>query len=238
MSERLVNHLLIAGTLLVVGCAGSAALPPRPDQGPQADLLVFDSQSWHPNQEGGVSFDTLAPDVGPPPCALTCKGCCDANDVCRSGTADEACGRKGQACADCLNASTRCEKGVCAACQPRCVNKLCGAADGCGSTCDKGSGCCTPSCANKSCGDGDGCGGKCSGLCPWKYVCSSKTCVCGPSKHFEVVDGRCLPSCGRLLAHLSLGPGACCNSSCKGVTAGGGPNQTWDCTYCCATACK
>lgn len=231
---------MVCATLILVGCAGSTRLPaPPPDQGASHDLPLFDSQSWLPNHEGGVPPDTSNPDVGPPPCAISCKGCCDDKDVCRAGTADQACGKQGQACADCTNASTSCEDGVCAACQPQCAGKRCGEGDGCGGTCQPGSGCCTPSCSGKSCGESDGCGGKCDGPCPWKYVCSSKSCVCGPSVHFKVVGGQCLPSCGQLLDKLSLGPGACCNSSsCNGTTAGGGPNQTWDCTYCCATACK
>lgn len=46
-------------------------------------------------------------------------------------------------------------------CQPSCAGKICGAADGCGGTCQAGSGCCTPDCAGKACGSGDGCGGTC-----------------------------------------------------------------------------
>jgi hypothetical protein len=62
-------------------------------------------------------------------------------------------------------------------CQPSCAGKTCGAPDGCGGTCQAGSGCCTPSCSGKLCGASDGCGGKCSsgsGCCT--PSCTGKSC--------------------------------------------------------------
>lgn len=48
-----------------------------------------------------------------PPCnASTCEGCCDATGVCRLGTATDACGAKGGACAVC---TTSCMTGACTA---------------------------------------------------------------------------------------------------------------------------
>jgi hypothetical protein len=47
-----------------------------------------------------------------PPCnASTCEGCCDATGVCRLGSAADACGTKGGACAVC---AAGCMSGACA----------------------------------------------------------------------------------------------------------------------------
>jgi hypothetical protein len=218
------------------GCAGATTWPAPPDQSQQRDQAPFDAQSWLPD---AATLDTLQPDVGPPPCAVSCAGCCDAKDICRAGSADTACGKNGQACADCEDVSSSCKQGVCAACQPACGGKRCGEGDGCGGSCQPGSGCCTPSCGGKNCGDSDGCGGSCAGPCPWKYICSNKSCVCGPYQDFRMHNGTCKPSCGQLLAKLLRGPGACCKtSSCNGAIAGGSSDLTWDCFNCCVTACK
>ena len=73
--------------------------------------------------------------------------------------------------------------------------------------------------------------------CAWGYQCSGAKCVCGPSPHFKLVGGTCLPSCGRLLAKKGLpdGGAGCCKNGCKSTTAGG-PGSTWDCSYCCSSA--
>ncbi len=42
-----------------------------------------------------------------------CAGCCDANDVCHTGTGDTACGTGGLACHDCATSSQTCKGGVC-----------------------------------------------------------------------------------------------------------------------------
>ena len=133
-------------------------------------------------------------------------------------------------------------------CVPNCTLKQCGA-DGCGGTCgacpqdeycsDKGE-CfpngCEPDCEGKQCGD-NGCGGSCGG-CGENFECNgSGQCECGPKDHFNEVNGKCLPSCGALLAQKGLpdtGQG-CCNSGCTTAQAGG-PGSTWDCTYCCASS--
>ncbi len=50
------------------------------------------------------------------PCGLmNCAGCCDANNKCQSGAADNACGRNATACKDCLDAGATytCESGAC-----------------------------------------------------------------------------------------------------------------------------
>lgn len=49
----------------------------------------------------------------PRPCSDTCGGCCDADEVCRAGTSDSACGNSGNSCARCVG--TLCSPtGVCA----------------------------------------------------------------------------------------------------------------------------
>jgi len=64
-----------------------------------------------------------------------------------------------------------------APCAAQCSGKLCGASNGCGGTCQPGSGCCSPSCSGHRCGDGDGCGGTCqpgSGCCT--PACDAPVC--------------------------------------------------------------
>ena len=239
---RAASRIVIASSGLVLlalsACAGSTVRPAPRDAAPAKDVTATDVKKWLPPNDL-LAHDVLPPDKGPPPCAQSCAGCCDKSGVCQAGTAVNACGKSGALCADCADLSTECKAGICVACQPNCQGKLCGSADGCGGQCQAGSGCCTPNCSGKSCGDGDGCGGRCGGSCPWKYQCGSDNrCHCGPSGDFKEINGVCLPSCGQLLAHISMGPGACCNqSACLGAT-GGGPGQTWDCNYCCATACQ
>jgi hypothetical protein len=95
-------------------------------------------------------------------------------------------------------------------CQPSCAGKLCGDADGCGGTCQAGSGCCTPNCTGKECGAADGCGGTCqagSGCCT--PACAGKDCGSG--------DG-----CGGTCA---IGSG--CTTSCATWQAVN-PDDPWD----------
>jgi hypothetical protein len=98
-------------------------------------------------------------------------------------------------------------------CQPSCAGKTCGAHDGCGGTCQPGSGCCTPTCSGKPCGAGDGCGGTCSSGSGCTPTCTP-TCAgksCGAS------DG-----CG---GTCSIGSG--CKTSC-GSWQAVSPDDPWD----------
>jgi hypothetical protein len=68
-------------------------------------------------------------------------------------------------------------------CTPVCSGKTCGSGDGCGGTCQPGSGCnstCTSACSGKACGADDGCGGTCqpgSGCdSTCTPACSGKAC--------------------------------------------------------------
>jgi hypothetical protein len=72
----------------------------------------------------------------------------------------------------------------------------------------------------------------CDDGCSNGFKCVSGTCTCGPSPHFDVFEGVCLPSCGALIGNMSWGDGKCCSKGC--VNAGQGPNATWDCNYCCS----
>jgi hypothetical protein len=93
-----------------------------------------------------------------------------------------------------------------AGCTPQCSGKLCGAANGCGGTCQPGSGCCTPACASVRCGEGDGCGGTCQ---PGSGCCSPQC------------DG---PVCG---GHDGCG-GTCHGDSGDACTAA---PETWRCVW-------
>ncbi|MCA9670528.1 MAG: hypothetical protein KC503_33255 [Myxococcales bacterium] len=97
-----------------------------------------------------------------PTCQATCNGCCQPDDTCVAGTADNACGAAGSPCANCTLVNLMCGSNYCQGCTADCASKRCGASDGCGGSCQPGSGCCTPSCSDKTCGTSDGCGGSCS----------------------------------------------------------------------------
>ena len=225
---------------------GPVADAPSPDQ-QVPDQLVPDQlapDQLVPDQlvPDQLAPDQLVPDQLVPDLPLcgphNCTGCCASlGGPCVAGTTDSQCGIGGMGCLNCTVIKQICSKSrSCAPCTPVCKGKKCGDADGCGSTCKAGSGCCTPSCKGKTCGQSDGCGKKCSGSCPWKYKCSSYKCVCGPSPHFKVVSGKCLPSCGQLLGKKGLpdAQNGCCKSGCK-TTMAGGPGTTWDCSYCCSS---
>lgn len=79
--------------------------------------------------------------------------------------------------------------GTCGLCQPQCLNKACGSADGCGGTCLSGicgenqkciSGSCRDcgGCEDVFCGETDDCGNVCSetGKCPAPQTCSKGIC--------------------------------------------------------------
>ena len=73
--------------------------------------------------------------------------------------------------------------------------------------------------------------------CSTGYQCSGSSCKCGPWPHYKMKNGKCVPSCGGLLAKKGLpdiGKG-CCKGGCWGTTAGG-PGATHDCNYCCSNA--
>ncbi len=75
--------------------------------------------------------------------------------------------------------------------------------------------------------------------CPFAYQCLGGRCQCGPQPHFQLREGRCLPSCGVLLNRQVAPPevSGCCDHPC-------GPEadfasatwDTWDCRYCCGGA--
>ncbi len=116
----------------------------------------------------------------------SCPGCC-VGFVCELGTADNACGKGGAACANCAAQGSSCASGSCgSSCTPSCSGKCQGASDGCGGTCQSNSctGCCDgtnclPGNADTACGSA---GSQCH-VCPtdyqgYKWKCdSTRTCV-------------------------------------------------------------
>ena len=170
----------------------------------------------------------------------------------------------GKTCGDSDGCGGACQQGS-GCCSPSCANKICGDSNGCGGTCQSGSGCCSPSCTGKPCGDSNGCGGtcqqgsgcvpSCGGLLASKGLpdagggCCNFGCATtqggGPGETHDCTyccsstagQAACaLPSCGALLNFKKL-PDAghgCCPSGCA-TTQGGGPGETYDCTYCCSS---
>jgi hypothetical protein len=59
---------------------------------------------------------TCAPEGGvpDPDCIFDCTGCCDANNFCFTGGADNACGANGATCGDCTSSGATCIGGFCA----------------------------------------------------------------------------------------------------------------------------
>jgi hypothetical protein len=117
--------------------------------------------------------------------------------------------------------------GLAGTCTPACAGKVCGSTDGCGGTCQAGSGCtsCTPSCAGKACGAADGCGGTCqagSGCTTCTPVCTGKTCGsadgCGGTcQSGSGCNPSCTPACSGFVCGTSDGCGGTCQpgSGCK-----------------------
>lgn len=225
--------MLVPLLALAVGCAGSNTIPtPRRDQGPVLDLSIFDTQSWL--TDTNVAFNT---------CAASCAGCCMIDGSCEAGESHTVCGLAGGLCKDCTAAGQYCVGKLCQACNPTCANKACGASDGCGGTCNTGSGCCTPTCGGKICGAADGCGGACnagSGCCT--PLCGGKLCgaadgcggTCGAG------SGCCTPNCNILLCGqpdscggiCQPGSGCCapnCNNKQCGVSDGCGGTCAGSC---------
>lgn len=102
--------------------------------------------------------------------AASCSnGCCTTSGVCSSGTSNSACGDNGQLCSNCTSNGQQCQNNVCTTiCTPSCSGKPCNTSDGCGGTCQTGSGCCNNSCSGVICGQSNGCGSTCetgSGCC-------------------------------------------------------------------------
>lgn len=57
---------------------------------------------------------------------------------------------------------------------------------------------------------------------------------CGPSPHYGLVDGKCLPSCGQWIGEKGGGDGTCCQNGCSDGSQA--PGTTFDCNYCCPGA--
>ena len=126
--------------------------------------------------------------------------------------------------------------GVCV-CQPDCVGKACGDADGCGGQCVgtcvfANAVCnpatfqcdCTPStCVGAICGADNGCGGLCQGTCSGPQdVCTAGVCVCQPDCVGKAcgADG-CGGSCGTCaFSEVCMSNGTCCTPNCAGAACG------------------
>ncbi|MCK5796652.1 MAG: hypothetical protein KAI47_05695, partial [Deltaproteobacteria bacterium] len=115
---------LIVAITWLGGCAGGLEHPHRP---PKADgiLLLPD--------RGSSGEATCGP--------ANCLGCCLPGSICVMEQSNETCGIGGVDCINCSASGTTCSSGTCAGCTPQCSGKPCGTADGCGSTCQPGSGC-------------------------------------------------------------------------------------------------
>mgnify|MGYP001573509939 FL=1 len=132
-------------------------------------------------------------------CTTDCSGKCDGPDSCGGICPDNCQGHETCGGGGALN--------VCG-CTSVCDGKLCGDPDGCGGTCQSGSGCCAPSCVGAVCGGSDGCGGTCLGTCLYPNdICNPTTykCDCTPSNCVGV-------TCG-----MSNGCGGLCWGTCPGT---------------------
>jgi hypothetical protein len=149
----------------------------------------------------------------------SCPGCC-VGFVCELGSADNACGKGGAACADCAAQGSSCTSGSCGStCTPNCSGKCKGASDGCGGTCQSNS--CTGCCDNANClpGKSDTACGKSGAqcyVCPtdfqgFKWKCdSTQTCV----KDTPTGDA-CTGKTGGTASCTENGdPGKCWNEKC------------------------
>jgi len=75
--------------------------------------------------------------------------------------------------------------------------------------------------------------------CPTGHECVADRCRCGPQPHFQLREGRCLPSCGVWLNQQVAPPAvsACCEVPCATLaTSASKAWDTWDCAYCCGGA--
>ncbi len=143
-----LSALGVLGALVVAGCHSMLSFQPPPAK-PDA--------GWTPIEQG-LSW----PEAGLETSVGWTEGGIVKQDT-GGVTKDAGVKKDGAAKKDAVKAD---------ACKPVCTGKLCGAANGCGLTCQAGSGCCTPSCGGKTCGSSDGCGGTCS---------QGSGCVCSPS---------------------------------------------------------
>ncbi len=187
---------------------------------------------------------------------------CDGNKAngceTNTNTSNSNCGGCGTNC----TGGRTCQTGTCkcgsnqvvynnACCTPSCSGKTCGAGDGCGGTCQSGSGCCTPSCSGKTCGAGDGCGGTCqsgSGCCT--PSCSGKTCGAGDGcgGTCQSGSGCCTPDCSNKTCGAGDGCGGtcqsgsgCCTPDCSNKTCGAGDGCGGNCqsgSGCCTPDCS
>ncbi len=129
---------------------------------------------------------------GPPPICgpANCGGCCDAQGVCRAGTAETTCGTDGMSCANCASSGRKCSVpgGYCAyvpTCGPTtCPNGCCDASGVCrdgrsDARCGAGGAACTSceatgqACSPQGfCYQGAHCGpDNCAGCCTANGVC-------------------------------------------------------------------
>ncbi len=63
------------------------------------------------------------------------------------------------------------------------------------------------------------------------FDCIDDVCVCGPSPHYKISDGACLPSCGAAKGAMGWSGVQCCNEGC--IETSQGSVSAWDCPYCC-----
>jgi hypothetical protein len=76
--------------------------------------------------DGGpdASLPDARPDAGtdaapaPPPCNISCMGCCSATGVCQGGQSDNSCGTAGQTCRNCESTGLVCVGGSCETAAP------------------------------------------------------------------------------------------------------------------------
>lgn len=208
--------------------ADSAAASDRgtgPGEGGAADVSGADGPVPDASTADTLTTDLTKPDA---PCATACKGkcpgavngcggtcktnscsgCCNGAQ-CRMGTFDTACGKAGQACADCTGKSGQCGKGVCKAGACSGTSKPEGAACT-GGFCHKGACCkgcwsgsaCHPGTTSKLCGAK---GVKCS-LCSDSKVCTTDQCVSGACKYTLKAAGT---NCGGGTCNLGYCCGGC-----------------------------
>ncbi len=137
-----------------------------------------------------------------------CMGCCDAAGNCRSGMAQNACGREGAKCLDCEAAGFGCFAGFCEGPPPVCGPDTC---DGC---CDS-MGQCRFGTSSDACGDG---GGSCADCTATMEGCVAGQCEgpppeCGPDNCEGCCsNGACFP--GNTDSRCGAGGAAC--DSCGG----------------------
>lgn len=150
----------------------------------------------------------------PPPCGpTTCKGCCDAQGLCRFGTESDACGLGGIGCDDCAAKNEGCVDGACEGPPPVCGPGNCGG-------CCTAAGQCVPGTSDGACGLA---GAPCQSCSASGKVCTQPGNYCAffPSCGPFTCPSGCCDAQGKCQNGHSNGACGTSGQACKDCTATG-----------------